>query len=59
MAKVTDGFSGFVRSLGTEIIKLVQKQCKDIQTTVKADHAAIYAFLGSVNSKLSQPGCSS
>lgn len=34
-AKVTDGSSVFLSNLGTKVRRIVEKQCKDIATTVK------------------------
>lgn len=56
MADVADGSSGFLYSFAREVKKLVKKQRKDIETTVKTDIEAVDAFLRSVGNKLSWPG---
>lgn len=58
-ADVSDGFCDFLYNLGTEDKRLVEKQCKNIETTTKSDHETIDTFLRSVNSKLSRAGTSS
>lgn len=57
-ADVADDFSGFLYNLGTEATKLVVKQRKDIDSTVR-DLEDIDAFLSSSDSKLSRSGPSS
>lgn len=56
---VTDSFSGFSCSLGTEVTKLVEKHRKDIKTTLKTDIEAIDSFLRGISSKRSRHAPSS
>lgn len=59
MADVTDGFDGFLYNIDRAIQKLVGKQRKDIQTTLKVDLQGSDAILRGVDCKLSRPGPSS
>lgn len=52
-ADATDGFSRFLYNLGREAKTSVEKQQKDIETTVKTVVEATDAFLRSVDSKRS------
>lgn len=56
---VTDVVSGFLYNVGSKAGKLLEKQRKDIESTVKKDLKVIDAILRSVNSRLSSPGSSS
>lgn len=55
MADVTDGLRCSLYSITTEVKTLVNKQSKDVQTTVETDLEAIDAFLGGAYRNLSLP----
>lgn len=57
-SNIRDGFSGFPYNFGTEAKKLVEKQRKVIETTLKTDLEANDAVLRSVKSKLNRLGSS-
>lgn len=50
---------GFLYSLSTAVKKLLSKQCKDNEPSVKADIGIIDALLQSFDSKLCRTGPSS
>lgn len=58
-AHVADGISAFLYNLGTDSRKLVERQRKTIETTMKADPEAIEEALRIVDSKFSRCGPSS
>lgn len=59
MADVTNGFGDFLYNLGKDVLKLVKKQRKEFETTVKTDREAISVFLGSEDSTFSRTATSS
>lgn len=55
-ADVTDGFSGSLYIVNGEVKRLVEKQCKNIETTMKRDLEFINAFMRTANFKLDRRG---
>lgn len=56
---IAHGFSDFLYSIGEEVQRFVEKQRKDIETTMQTDLKGNHAFLCSLDNKFCRPGPSS